>query len=176
MFSRRAVFILIVSASIVHTGAAQVANRSTENVEILEFEEPVDIRSVNGGYVSYVNIFFQHHIRRESDADGWYLEIQSLSDKELHEEVDSVEITIENRRGELHTYELLIDEYNERFSYQSSMGMKAINNEYSIKPGRRMINRISVATFAEIKINNSKFRLNDDVFYRAKVMLSRVSP
>jgi len=94
----------------------------------------------------------------------------------LHEEVDSVVIAIENRRGVLHTYELLIDEYNERVSYHSSRRGDVIYNEYSIKPARRMINRISAATFAEIKINNSKFRLNSDVFYRAKVMLSRVSP
>ena len=59
MFVKKAIFLLFVSVAIVNTGVSQpIVNRSTDNVEILEFEEPVEIRSINGGYVSSVNIFF----------------------------------------------------------------------------------------------------------------------
>jgi hypothetical protein len=60
MLVKKAIFLLFVSVAIVNTGVSQpIVNRSTDNAEILGFEEPVEIRSINGGYVSSVNIFFK---------------------------------------------------------------------------------------------------------------------
>ena len=177
MSVEKAILLFFVSAFVVNTGASQsIVDRSTDNVEILEFEEPVEIRSINGGHVSSVNILFRNRIREESESDGWYLRIQSLSEDKLHNDVDSVKVKIEDNKRRAHSYDLQIDEYQGVFSEHSTRKGDSIYQEYRLLMGRRMIKRIAIGTFAEVRVDNSIFRLNTKVFDRARKMLSLVSP
>ena len=104
------------------------------------------------------------------------MEIQSLSENQLHKEVDSVKVIIEDNRGKIHYYDLKIDKYKGVFNEYSRRKGDSIYQEYQIKMGRPMINRLAEGVFAEIKVDDSTFRLTREVSYRAKAILSRVSP
>jgi len=104
------------------------------------------------------------------------MKIQSLSEKQLHKEVDSVKVIIEDNGGKIHYYDLKIDKYKGVLSEYSRRKGYPIYQEYKIKMGRQVINRLAEGAFAEIKVDDSTFRLTREVSYRAKAILSRVSP